>query len=77
MAMVNHYKMSNSHEWVMQFSFDPTIKGSVLFNEIYKWFDDTFSNKDEVWMGWATNRTSLTVFFNCEKSYTFSILKWS
>lgn len=58
----------------MQFKFpDPGIDE---FYEAHDWFEMMFS-KNEAWMGWRTDYSTLTVFFASEKAYLMSLLRWS
>lgn len=75
-SLTSHGKMPDG-KWVMQFKFDSTPKGIKYFNEVRDWFDDNFPDKEEAWMGWRTDQSSLTAFIKSERAYAFSLLRWS
>lgn len=69
--LTDHYKLKNN-EWCMKFKFDTD---TLSFSEVRRWFDEHF-DKNEVWMGWRTDESTLTVFIGTEQAYVFSILRW-
>ena len=70
--LTNHYKMKNN-QWCMKFKFD---FDDSTFSDVHQWFDSKFK-KDEMWMGWKSDNTTLTVFLATEQAYAFSLLRWS
>lgn len=71
--LTSYYKMPDD-KWCMQFKFaDPGIDD---FYEVHDWFEMSFS-KDEAWMGWRTDYSTLTAFIATERAYLISLLRWS
>ena len=73
--MVNIHKFNNT-EWVLYFHFINEYERTHLFNEVYDWFNGNFPDKEEVFMGWPSGNSTLSVFIKSESACVYSTLRW-